>query len=189
MANLVTLAEYKAYAGINQPNDDDTIEALIPKVSSLVKTYCRNSFIDYVDDPKTETFNGGHDRLLLREGPVISISSMEMSEDYGNTYTELVEFTDFALDYENNCVVPISAEYFPRLVNGYKVSYKAGYTAMPDDLKLGVMDLLTYYIKNDMAVHSPKSPGTNSVQIEYITTSALPAHIKRVLDFYKADWS
>ena len=189
MADLVKLAEYKTYAGINQPNSDELIESLIPKVSALVKTYCRTSFIDYVDELKVELFNGGHDKIILKEGPVIAISSFEVSYDYGNNYTELVEFTDFALDYETNALVPIGVDVFPKLINGYKVSYTAGYTAVPDDLKLGVMDLITYYIKNDMAVHSPKSPGTNSVQIEYILTGSLPAHIKRVLDFYKADWS
>jgi hypothetical protein len=59
---------------------------------------------------------------------------------------------------------------------------------MPEDLKLAVLDLVTYYVKNDMAVHSPKSPGTNTVQIEYITKNTLPAHIARVLDQYTANY-
>ena len=48
--NLITRAEYKNYLGITSTNKDDEIDLLIPKVSSLIKTYCRRSFIDYYDE-------------------------------------------------------------------------------------------------------------------------------------------
>ena len=189
MADLVTLAEYKAYAGINQPNQDDAIEAIIPKVSAFVKTYCRNSFVDYVNDAKTETVNGGFEDIFVKETPIIAISSVEYSEDYGATYTEMVEYTDFVTNLEDDCITSLWTDGFTKLVNGYKITYTAGYEELPEDLKLGVMDLITYYLKNDMAIHSPKAPGTNAVQIEYITTTALPTHIRRVLDMYKRDFA
>jgi hypothetical protein len=75
------------------------------------------------------------------------------------------------------------------LINGYKVTYTAGFETIPEELKLAVMDLITYYIKNDAAIHSSKAPGTNTVQIEYVTTTNLPAHIKRVLDQYAANYN
>ncbi len=54
--DLITKTEYKNYLGIQSSNKDDEIELLIPKVSSLVKTYCRRTFIDYYDQPVLETF-------------------------------------------------------------------------------------------------------------------------------------
>lgn len=188
MADLITRQEYKAYKGITSPNQDTAIDTLIPKVSAFIKNICRRSFVDYVNDPKTETFKGGP-YLLLTESPVIQVLSVEYSSDYGNTYTELTEFTDFVLDVEEEKIVPISSTAFPLIVNGYKVSYFAGYETLPQDLKLAAMDLVEYYLRNDMAVHSPKAPGTNSVQIEYISTTNLPAHIKRVLDLYMAHYA
>ncbi len=71
----------------------------------------------------------------------------------------------------------------------YKLTYTAGFEVLPEDLKLAIFDLTTYYMKNDMAVHSNKAPGTNTVQIEYVTTTNLPSHIKRVLDQYAANYS
>ena len=47
-------------------------------------------------------------------------------------------------------------------------------------------DLINYYVRNDSAIHSQKAVGANAVQIEYITSTSLPAHIKRVLDQYTA---
>lgn len=187
--DLVTLEEYKTYAGISSTNQDTAIEAIIPKASALVKNYCRTTFIDYVNDAKVETSNGGSTTIYLKEYPVLSITGVEYSEDYGQTYTDLVEFTDYVFDVENIAIkaLPVDTE-FPNLINGYKVSYYAGYETLPDDLKVAVLDLVTYYLKNDSSVHSPKAPGTNSVQIEYITSTSLPAHIARVLNLYRLSW-
>jgi hypothetical protein len=90
---------------------------------------------------------------------------------------------------DGDYIVSINPRGFEPLINGYIVSYTAGYEEVPQDLRLAVLDLVTYYRKNDGAIHSTKAPGTNAVQIEYISTTSLPAHIKRVLDFYVADYT
>lgn len=182
---LITAQEYKAYAGISSPNHDTEINSLIPKVSQLVKTYCKSTLVDYVNDPKVEHLNGGYGSLILSESPVIAVSSVELSIDYGITYVPLTEFVDYVVD---QCyVVATNPSGFSHKLRGYRVTYTAGFEEVPADLKLAVFDLLTYYRKNDGAIHSPKAPGTNSVQIEYISTTSLPAHIRRVLDLYRGD--
>ncbi len=188
MANLITRAEYKAYANISSTNSDTELDAIIPKASQLVKTYCRRTFIDYIDEARTEVFEGGFSTLLLKETPVTQVLCVEQSINYGQTYTELLEFTDWVKS--GDYVVCIDPRGFEPMVNGYKVSYFAGYETVPDDLKLAVMDLVTYYRKNDASVHNNKSPGGGgSVQLEYIMNTNFPAHIKRVLDLYVADYT
>lgn len=184
--DLVTKAEYKSYAGITSDTQDAIITAVIPKASQLVKSICRRTFVDYVNDAKIEVHNGGNgSKIYLSEYPVLSISGIEYSTDYGNTYTDLVEFTDYAIDQEDGAIVAIGSDaVFTKYTNGYRITYTAGYEELPQDLKVAVLDLITYYIKNDGSIHSSKAPGTNTVQIEYITTTNLPAHIKRVLDLY-----
>lgn len=186
--DLITRAEYKTYVGINSTNEDAIISSLIPRVSELVKTYCRRTFVDYVNDAKVEVTHAGYgDAITLAEYPIIAVSAVEYSSDYGQTYTELEEYVDYVINTNDATIVAISGDW-PKLLNGYQITYTAGYETIPLDLKLAVMDLVTYYRKNDMAIHSPKAPGTNSVQVEYITTSAFPAHIRRILDMYKGSW-
>lgn len=187
--NLITKAEYKAYVGINSTNQDAEIDSLIPKVSQFVKTYCRRSFIDYYDEALVERTSGGFDKIILKETPVAQILAVEKSTDFGQTYVSLAEYTDWVLDTEDSTITSLSVTGFEKLINGYQVTYTAGYENVPDDLKLAVMDLVTYYRQNDGAVHSNKAPGTNTVQIEYVSTTNLPAHIKRVLDQYVADYT
>jgi hypothetical protein len=185
--NLITKAEYKAYAGLNSVNQDTEIDLLIIKVSELVKTYCHRTFIDYYDEAKTEVFQGGFKELLLKETPVVNIVSVNYSADYGQTYTKLTKFTDWV--QKEDSVLAVNPSGFTEKINGYKVVYFAGYEKVPADLSLSVMDLITYYRNHDVSIHSTKTPGSNSVQIEYISTTSLPAHIKRVLDLYTADYT
>lgn len=188
--NLITLAEYKAYEGITGTGQDGEITTIIPKVSQLVKNVCRRTFVDWVDDQKIEVYNGGSPVILLQEAPLIQINNFERSENYGQTYTSLVEFTDWTFDHENQQILSLDPTgVFKKLINGYRVSYTAGYEAIPEDLKLAVLDLVTYYMKNQGSVQSQVAVTTTNAQVQYISESNLPGHIKRVLDLYVMNYN
>ena len=185
--SLVSRSQYKTYAGISSSNQDAKIDYLIPIVSAFVKSYCRRTFVDYYDTEKTEYFRGG-DGFYPKELPIVEVTSLEYSLDYGKTFSPMAEFTDYVIDQETSQIVPASSISFTERVNGYRLTYKGGYESIPEDLMVAGFDMITYYIKNDSAIHSPKVPGSNTVQIEYISSSSLPANIKRVLDIYKDNW-
>ena len=185
--DLVTKAEYKTYMGISSTNSDTEIDFLIPKVSDLVKSYCRRTFVDYYTDIKVEVFDGGFKELYLKETPVVTVSSVQYSEDYGKTYTNLTKYTDWVI--RGDSIVSLSPSGFAEVINGYRVSYFAGYDTIPGDLKLAVLDLVEYYSRNNGAVHSSRDINPNTTQINYIASTNLPATIKRVLDQYVADFT
>jgi len=185
--DLVTKAEYKTYMGITSANSDTEIDFLIPKVSDLVKSYCRRTFVDYYSNIKVEVYDGGFKTLLLKETPLVSISSVQYSSDYGKTYTTLTKFTDWV--QKDDSIVSLSPYGFTEAINGYKVNYFAGYDTVPGDLRLAVLDLIEYYSRNNGAVHSSRDLNPNTTQISYVSTTNLPAPIKRVLDQYVADFT
>ena len=207
---LVTRAEYKAYQGISSTTSDAALDALIPKVSALVKTICRRSFVDYVDEQKVEYSDGGSDTIELEETPVIAVSSVEYSADYGQNYVTLDEFSSYVFSRKNNNLMPLinkeppvetnslygyvpygsnNTPIFQEAINGYRITYTAGYETLPEDLRLAVLDLVSYYMKNDSAVHTHKLAQPNTMQVEYITSTNLPAHIKRIFDLYTASYN
>lgn len=182
--DLVTVSEYKAYAGISSTTQDVIITSLVGKVSQLVKNICRRTFTEYVDEFKVDTSRGpAQDRILLEETPVLQVASVQFSENYGKDYVDLIEFDQYVVDGDAIEITSIPHRSYNK-TNAFRITYTAGYETLPQDLKLAVMDLITYYIRNDSAIHSNKAAGSNTVQIEYITTTSLPAHIKRVLDLY-----
>ena len=194
MADLITLQQYKTAEGITQPKDDSRLNALIPSVSQLVKTYCGNSFVDFFSSNKTETFtlDWGTYIVQLTESPVNSIVSVQERQSYSDSYATLTTGAyEYALDSGTDSILRTlsSGRYknWPLGVDAVKVVYTAGYTAIPSDLKLAVLDLVTYYLKDEhkqrqsIAGASLQNQGSTSQS----NNVSFPDHIKRVLDLYK----
>tara|TARA_X000001382_G_C3149497_1_gene172521 strand:- start:355 stop:939 length:585 start_codon:yes stop_codon:yes gene_type:complete len=192
MADLITLEDYKEAEGISTPKDDLKLNALIPSVSQLVKTYCGTSFVDYYSSNKIETFsiNWATNLVQLTETPLVSIVSVEERDDYSSSYTT-VPATEYFADTTLDAVYRVSTQggkkNWPGGPAAVKITYKAGYAACPADLKLAVIDLITYYHKDEHKER--KVMGGASIQNSASTTQsnnvAFPDHIKRVLDLYK----
>ena len=183
---IVTLADYKTYATISSTTQDAQITKLIPQITEYIKSYCGRSFVDFYSTDKIEVFNGGYE-YFPKEFPVVSVTKLEVSYDNGETYSDLTPYTDWVLNIEDDSIVsPYDGVPFKRYINGYRITYKGGFEDYPTDLKLSAMDLITYYMKADMAVKSTRSAGSNTTQIEYVMNAGLPSHIRRIFDLYKA---
>jgi len=183
MANLVTRAEYKAYTGISSTTQDALIDFLIPKISEAVRIFCRNPLID-TQQLVTEIYDGGNGLLVPSQGPVASISSVQYSTDYGKTYSDLTQYTDWIYVAKEQVVKCVYNSVFLYNPAGYRVTYTAGNDGCPEGLKLGVLEFIQYYMRHEGAIHSTSAPGGNNRQIEYITNSKLPASIQRIFDQY-----
>ena len=194
MADLITLQQYKTAEGISAPKDDARLNVLIPSVSQLVKTYCGNSFVDFFSSNKTETFtlDWGTYIVQLTESPVNSIVSVQERQSYSDSYATLTTGAyEYALDSATDSILRTlsSGRYknWPQGVDAVKVVYTAGYSAIPTDLKLAVLDLVTYYLKDEhkqrqsIAGASLQNQGSTSQN----NNVSFPDHIKRVLDLYK----
>ena len=193
MANLITLQEYKTAEGISAPKDDARLNVLIPSVSELVKTYCGNTFVDFFSSNKTEEFNidWGTHVVQLTESPVNAIVSVQERETYSSSYATLTTGAyEYALDKTTDSILRTTGggyKNWPVGVAAVKVVYTAGYSAVPSDLKLAVLDLVTYYLKDEhkqrqtIAGASLQNQGSTSQN----NNVGFPDHIKRVLDLHK----
>lgn len=191
MTNLITLQEYKDAENITTTRDDYRTEYIITSVSQLIKTYCGNSLIDYFFTDKIETFTINWDSHLIQltESPLVAVSSVEEKYSYDSTYTTLTS-EDYYVDAALDCIYRTVSGRYKNWTKGpgtVRVTYTAGYEETPADLKLAVIDLVTYYLKDEykerktLAGASVQNPGTSSQD----SSVAFPDHIKRVLDLYK----
>ena len=200
MANLITLQQYKDFAGIKGLNEDAKINVIIPAISQAVKTYCGTSFVDFVSSDKTDFFDITDDSttgVFLDESPLISVSLVQERQGQADSYVTLItENSDnsgkyeYVIDTELDMVRRTTAtgdKAFPKGRKAVKVVYKAGYASTPGDLKLALFDLVKYYLKDERKERLSISGAQISNQV---TTSlreniGFPDHIKRILDFYK----
>ena len=193
MADLITLASYKEAEGLSTPKEDLRINALIPSVSQLVKTYCGNSFVDFYSSNKTETFNidWGTYIVQLTESPVNAIVSVQERQSYSDSYVTLTTGAyEYALDTKTDSILRTNSGSYQNWAQGVdavKIVYTAGYSAVPADLKLAVIDLITYYLKDEHKERRTIQGASiqNAASSSQKDNVAFPDHIKRVLDLYK----
>jgi len=199
MADLVTLQQYKDFAGLQGIQQDAKINVIIDNVSQLVKTYCGSTIIDYASTNKVEYFNiqQGDDRVILAESPLIEVVSVEERTSQAEAYITLItENSDssgkyeYVVDMDSDSIVrttSTSTKVFPKGLKAVKVTYKAGYTSTPEDLKLAVFDLVKYYLKDERKERMSIAGSTieNQSSTSLRNNIGFPDHIKRILDLYK----
>ena len=194
MANLCTRDDYKAYKKIEHVKDDSQIDVLVTSISQLVKTYCGSTLIDYFSSDMTETFDlfdTGTAEVFLTESPLVSVSSVQERDSIADSYTTLTANTDYYVDTEHDRIYRIdgetSSKAWPRGFASVKIVYRAGYSTTPQDLRLAIYDLITYYLKEEYK--GRKSLAGATLQNETATSIrddiGFPDHIKRVLDMYR----
>ncbi len=199
MANLVTLQQYKDFVGLQGVQQDAKINVIISNVSQLVKTYCGTTIIDFASTNKIEYFNiqRGDDRVILAESPLIQVVSVEERQSQSDAYVTLItENSDssgkyeYIVDTESDSIVRTNStttKAFPQGMKAVKVTYKAGYTSTPEDLKLAVFDLVKYYLKDERKERMSIAGSTieNQSSTSLRNNIGFPDHIKRILDLYK----
>ena len=192
MANLIDIDTYKVSENIQSTKEDSRITSLITSVSALVKTYCGSSIVDHYSSNKVETFNinWATNLVQLTETPLVSIVSVEERDDYSSSYTT-VPATEYFADTTLDVVYRVSTQggkkNWPGGPAAVKITYRAGYADCPADLQLAVIDLITYYMKDEHKARQTIAGASiqNNASSSQRNNVAFPDHIKRVLDLYK----
>jgi hypothetical protein len=200
MANLVTLREYKDFAGLTGVSEDAKLNVIIPSISQAVKTYCGTSIVDYYSSDKVEYFDITDDmtyQIMVDESPLVSVSEVQERDSQSGTYTTLISEDsdgsgkyDYVIDTEKDLITRTTStgdKMFPKGRKAVKVTYRAGYASTPADLKLACFDLVKYYL-NDERIQSLSIAGAqirNPVSTTIRDNIDFPDHIKRILDYYK----
>ena len=154
MANLIDIDTYKTSERIESTKDDNRINKLITSVSQLVKTYCGTTIVDHHSSDKVEEFSvsWGTNLVQLTESPFVSITSVQERASFADSYTT-IPGTEYYVDSSTDTVYRVttsgSAKNWPTGPASVKITYKAGYATCPTDLELAVVDLVTYYLKDE----------------------------------------
>ena len=172
MADLITVVQYKDAEGLRGEKDDDLLNVLVPQVSDLVKKYCGISFVS--------------------ESPLVEVSKVEERASYSGSYVELTTGNyEYYVDLESDAIIRTNSQGKPiaykQGVGAVKITYKAGYSETPDDLKLALFDLVNYYIKDEHKERRTLGGATinNQGTAGLRQSTDFPDHIKRVLDLYR----
>lgn len=195
MANLITLDEYKISEKIESSKEDARLDTIITSVSQLVKTYCNNTFVDHYSSAKTEVFDivYGENFIQLTENPIVAVASVSERSTPSDSYTGLTVNSDYYVDTKTDSIYRVSGNADKSFQSGrgaVTVVYTAGYNGasnLPGDIQLAIIDLITYYNKDEHKARQTIAGASiqNQSSSSQRNNVAFPDHIKRVLDLYK----
>jgi hypothetical protein len=139
--DLTDLATAKIAAGIpsssNVVETDTALAALITAISSYVPSVIERSILA---DNYLELYEGnGKDKMLLRERPVLLVSSISWrGQTITNQIDPIAAGSGIFTDGRNAC---LSGMCFPR-GEQIRIAYSAGYIDVPADLSYAVAELV-----------------------------------------------
>lgn len=146
---LCTLDEIKTYRGISSSSYDTLLQLLIDSCSTWVESYLGTRKIYDDDILITEYHDGdryaqGKRSIFLQTYPITSIIGVYYSEedDLSNpTWTAFSDSTDYVVNPKTGEI-----KFFygiGKSVQNIKVEYKGGFSAIPSDIKLACIFLVT----------------------------------------------
>lgn len=171
MGNLLTLHEAKLRMNIQDDSHDMLFNTLIADVSSIIEGYCGRTLTDgtYVEYKD----GGGNQEILTDEWPIISITSIYDDVDREYPDISLIDSDDYTFYPNEGKIVLMSSTIIGRnfrtvFYNGkrnVKITYVAGYTTIPGDIKIIASEILMKKFKNiidrRIGISSISSSGEN----------------------------
>jgi len=164
---IITLAEYKVYAGISGTAQDAKLNVQIPAIQAQLETLCNRKFDSAA---RTEYYDGGNRSIVLQNAPATVLTSVKVVNKAktalytyaltgvrleGTTGIVNIETADLAGTYDDYAPLPGSMTFepspqFPRGWRNIEIVNTAGYADvdMPVDLKLLMYDLVATSVAN-----------------------------------------
>ena len=186
---ILTLKEYKDYKNIASTNQDTELLKVIPAVNQTITSYCNRTFVDYYASDKTEYFDATLEDYFPKEFPIVSVTSIKYSSNNDGVYdTDLNQYTDWVIDDEYSRIVAVN-NYFvssPVPFNSGQLIYKGGYEHLPEDITLAAVHLAEYYLEEGYTPRKSLAGASVDNVIIPDKTARMPAHVRRILEHYRA---
>ncbi len=156
---IVTLAEAKAQMKLVDTNtqEDATFEGYINEISSAVELYCKRKFVSQSITSELHDGSGGRflypryfpiQQLSTESSPTTAqkLASLQYRDTPDSTWTDIEDNINniFIETGDDSCrpYIELYDTYFPVGRRNITVSYKAGYTTVPSDVKMAVLEMI-----------------------------------------------
>ena len=181
--NLCTRDNVKTYLGLSGTTHDSVIDDLIASASEAIENYCGRQF---AVTSHTEYHDGqGSGSVVLQYRPVTAVSGVwdDPARDFEDD--SLIESDDYVLDSEGGIIRLLSGATFSHGVRNVKVSYSAGYSAVPKDVTQAcIMLIAAWFLRGREGADGLRGRTVEGVSQQFDAAS-LPGPVKDLLSPYR----
>ena len=173
---LVSLADAKTHMAVTATTTDETVRYILARATGLAEDFTGRALVRAT---KVETFDGGKEAVMLREPPVLTVTSVVENTTTLTTSDYVVDLLTGAL-YRGSTLARIL--FFPGVQN-ITVTYVAGYANPPLGVQQGVLDIARWIYQQSQ--QGPR-PGFGQSAQDYagLGSDALPKWLFRPLEAY-----
>lgn len=145
---LTNVSDVKESLGIASSTHtyDNLITRKINQATRAIEAYCSRRFLatDYTDEGYNAT---NTDTIILRQRPVVSVTSLEIRDAGINVDNFTTVDTQLYFIDANAGLLNLYFSAIGRW-SRYRVTYNAGYTTIPEDLAEACASIAAYYVTN-----------------------------------------
>lgn len=148
----VTLAEAKAFLGVEDDAHDTAIQTAIEAATGTIEGHTGRSVCAQVLELWLDSFE---DAMLLPRGPVSAVTSVKYSDIAGAEQTAAGSLYTADLVSDPAWVVRNSAAAWPATldgINAVRIRYSAGYASVPAKIRQAALLLAGHWFANREAV-------------------------------------
>lgn len=146
--SLITLDEVKNFIGMtgSTTETDNLLEDLINRTSILFESYINEKILSRV---YTEYFDGkGAMVLFPKHSPITVITSIYDDYDWDWETDDLIDADDYRIVDDRYITLKSSVSVLGDYKQNIKITYTAGYSTVPDDLKQACITEVSRMYKN-----------------------------------------
>jgi len=190
MANIITLAEYRAYDDLPDPTENEAqIAVAITAATAFIEKRSGRVF-EVADNPSpndvVEVLDGkGQHRVYTRNAPVTSVTKLEYWD--GTVWQEYDSVSyPYSFKSGSNIVYFTNGHLFYRGWQNVRATFEYGYTdALPDDLKLAC-----YLVAKHFAMEAERLGINNQADGEQTFSYAhdVPKQALGIIARYRTVW-
>ncbi|MBZ5508963.1 MAG: hypothetical protein LAO78_26180 [Acidobacteriia bacterium] len=180
--DLCTVAEIKAWLPNQGNNDDVTLQSLISNASLQVLQYIdRPHILASVLGPLTEIYDGNDsDRILPRQFPVIAVTAVSVDNVPIQQASSPVA-AGFLWDARR---ILLRGFRFSRGVQNVQLSYTAGYSSVPLDLKQAAIEAFALTYRQRVRIGEKSNSMSGQITIAF-DMSDVPPRSMSVFNQYR----
>lgn len=176
---LFSVADTAPYIKQRHDGDEALLELIIDAATRWIERYCNCTFkadgVEY-----SEIYDGDNKTTLyLNHRPVIGVSSLVITDSAD--IADTIPSSDYKVYSTVGKIVLTEGDTFLRGDLNVAITYKAGESALPPDVKLAAMQLVRWYYRK----WSDNRDGISSISVGDITTTYekdVPLAIKEMLN-------
>ena len=198
MGNYISASEVKQYSnvtyqdlGFSSDTDYDTwLGNLINQVERVIDNYCRvpSGFFKAAGLSFTEIQDWKEDgEIHTRYYPIVTLTKVEL--DYAG-YNQTADWTEISSTYyyvkNEYGIIKIVGKIPGHTENSVRITYTAGYSAVPDDVKLAALIYASNILQNLLFRLSGETVDVGDVRIRNVEIKeAFSGEVKGLLSSYR----